>query len=206
MIRKKPKVLQEKYYFRVKGKLSPYPVCRKFLLSAFGITKNRLMPVLKVIYEGSVPKERRVETELRFYKEILSEDTPNSQEELEAHNEETEVVCRTLPVAMPQTSMCPDIRIFLPDWSFYCLLGTRRYFIFSEGAYDNPIREPLADDPPIAVIGTVAQFRRGLRTTRDGYLGVEPSYSIGINEREADNQMRPQKESFSRKLFSEEKI
>lgn len=57
--KRKPRNLQSKYYFRVKGKNTVQPVCREFLLTALGITKNRLVPILKAIHGGDIPKEKR---------------------------------------------------------------------------------------------------------------------------------------------------
>lgn len=57
--KRKTKAVQAQYYFRVKGKDRVHPVCRPFLLAALGITKNRVIPILKTINEGNIPKERR---------------------------------------------------------------------------------------------------------------------------------------------------
>nr|CAH7731441.1 unnamed protein product [Callosobruchus chinensis] len=59
--KRKTKSVRVVYFLRVyKGnKAKTLTVCRNFFLAVFGITKNRLTGIHKVITEGSIPKEKR---------------------------------------------------------------------------------------------------------------------------------------------------
>nr|CAH7752216.1 unnamed protein product [Callosobruchus chinensis] len=53
----KPKQFHAFYYFRTKK--TTVPVCKKFIMAAFGVSAGRIRTVAKFLESGRVPKERR---------------------------------------------------------------------------------------------------------------------------------------------------